>query len=265
MKTLKVSLAMIAVVASLFLTKSNMLASDLDNRIESSAKQSYVFKTYLKGDDIDIQSKDEAVTLTGTVSDESHKKLARDTVASLPGVKSVDSKLEVKGQIPAEYSDAWLIAKVKVTLFFHKNVNAIETEVSAKDGDVILSGHAYSAAQKNLTTEYAMDVDGVKNVKNEMTVSTAAVTQSEKTMGEKMNAIGDSIDDASITALVEATLLYHRSTRDLKATVETKDGLVTLGGKAKNGAEKDLAAKLVSDVFGVKKVVNNMTVGGTTS
>ncbi|MDP3481201.1 MAG: BON domain-containing protein [Desulfoprunum sp.] len=31
-------------------------------------------------------------------------------------------------------------------------------------------------------------------------------------------------------------------------------------GKAKNGAEKDLATKLVSDVFGVKKVINEMTV-----
>jgi hypothetical protein len=43
------------------------------------------------------------------------------------------------------------------------------------------------------------------------------------------------------------------------STVETKEGVVTLAGKAKNAAEKDLATKLVSDVHGVKKVVNNMT------
>ena len=66
-------------------------------RIESSAKKSYVFKNYLKDDDIKIQSKDGAVTLTGTVSEESHKSLARETVAGLPGVKSVDNRLEVKG------------------------------------------------------------------------------------------------------------------------------------------------------------------------
>ncbi len=35
---------------------------------------------------------------------------------------------------------------------------------------------------------------------------------------------------------------------------------VKLGGIAKNAAEKDLATKLVSDVHGVKKVVNNMTI-----
>ena len=80
-------------------------------------------------------------------------------------------------------------------------------------------------------------------------------------MGEKMDDIGESIDDASITALVKTTLLYHRSTSALKTTVETKEGVVKLGGKAKNAAEKDLATKLVSDVHGVKQVVNNMTVG----
>jgi hyperosmotically inducible protein len=87
----------------------------------------------------------------------------------------------------------------------------------------------------------------------------------EKTMGEKIDAMTESIDDASITALVKMTLLYHRSTSALNTTVETKEGVVKLGGKARNTAERDLAAKLVSDVHGVKSVANNMTVEGTKS
>jgi osmotically-inducible protein OsmY len=79
-------------------------------------------------------------------------------------------------------------------------------------------------------------------------------------MGQKMGAMTESIDDASITALVKTTLLYHRSTSAINTTVNTKDGVVTLGGKAKNEAEKGLATKFVSDVYGVKMVVNNMTV-----
>jgi osmotically-inducible protein OsmY len=94
-----------------------------------------------------------------------------------------------------------------------------------------LRGEAASAAQKELTTEYAKDVEGVKNVKNEMTVSTAAMKPGEKTMGEKMDAMTESIDDASITGLVKTTLLYHRSTSVLNTTVETKGGVVTLGGQ----------------------------------
>lgn len=247
-------------VASLFLLNVNLFASDTDDRIESSAKKTYVFKTYLKGDDIKIKSTDGVVALTGTVSEESHKSLARETVASLPGVKSVDNKLVVKGEAPAEHSDAWLIAKVKTTLLFHGSVSATGTEVLANDGTITLRGKADSAAQKDLTTEYAKDVEGVKAVKNEMTVVTAATEPGEKTTGEKVDAMTESVDDASITALVKTTLLYHRSTSALNTTVETKEGVVTLAGKAKNAAEKDLATKLVSDVHGVRNVVNNMTV-----
>lgn len=260
MKKTMYCLALIVTVTVVFLFNVNLFASVTDDRIESSAKKSYVFKTYLKSDDIKIQSKDGVVTLTGTVSEESHKSLAQETVASLPGVKSVDNKLELKGTPLTANSDAWLITKVKATLLFHRNVNATATEIFAKDGTVTLRGKATSAAQKDLTTEYAKDVEGVKNVKNEMTVLTDTKKPDKKTIGEKVDTISESIDDASITALVKTTLLYHRSTSALKTTVETKDGAVTLGGKAKNAAEKDLATKLVSDVHGVKKVINNMTV-----
>jgi hyperosmotically inducible periplasmic protein len=255
----------IATVASLFLISLPLFASEIDDRIETSAKQSYVFKTFLKDDDITIQSQDGVVTLTGTVSEESSKSLAWETVANLPGVTIVNNRLEIKNEAPAEDTDAWLITNVKSALLFHRNVNASETEVLAKDGTVTLRGEAESVAQKDLATEYAWDVQGVKDVKNEMTVSADATTSPKKTMGEKMDAISESIDDASVTALVKTTLLYHRSTSALNTIVTTKDGTVYLGGKAKNAAEKDLATKLVNDIHGVKKVVNNMSIEGTES
>jgi len=255
-----VRLALIVTVASLFLINGRLFASETDDRIEASARQSYVFKTYLKGDDIKIQSKDGAVTLTGIVSEESRKGLAWETVAGLPGVKSVDNRLEVKGASPTPNSDAWLGEKVKATLLFHRNVSGSKTKVQVKDGIVTLSGEAASKAQKDLTAEYAKDVDGVKEVKNNLTVLEASKKPGQKTMGEKMDDVIESIDDASITALVKTTLLYHRSTSALNTTVETNDGVVKLSGKAKNAAERDLAAKLVGDVYGVKRVNNRMTV-----
>jgi osmotically-inducible protein OsmY len=75
---------MVAAVALLAISMP-VYASKMDDRIESSAKKSYVFKTYLKGDDIKIQSKDGAVTLTGVVSEQSRRGLAKETVAGLPG------------------------------------------------------------------------------------------------------------------------------------------------------------------------------------
>jgi osmotically-inducible protein OsmY len=232
-------------------------ASDMDDRIESSAKESYVFKTYLKDDDIKIKAKDGVVTLTGTVSEESHKSLAEETVAGLPEVKSVDNKLEVKGERPAEKSDAWILTKVKTTLLFHRSVSGIKTEIDVKDGIVTLRGEADNQAQKELTTEYAMDIEGVKDVKNEMTV---AKTSKETKETKETRTAGDKIDDASITGLVKMTLLYHRSTSALHTKVETMNGVVTLSGKASNAAEKDLATKLAKDVNGVEDVKNLMTI-----
>ena len=123
MKTMYRLVVMMVAVVALLMISVPVHASKMDSRIESSAKQSYVFKTYLKGDDIKIQSMDGVVTLTGTVSEESHKSLAQETVAGLPGVKSVDNRLEVKGERPAENSDAWLMTKVKTILLFHRSVS----------------------------------------------------------------------------------------------------------------------------------------------
>jgi len=239
---------MVAVVALLAL--SMPVYASKDSRIESSAKKSYVFKTYLTADDIIIQSKDGVVTLTGTVSEESHKLLAQETVAGLPAVKSVDNRLEVKGTSPAKNSDAWITVKVKTMILFHRNVSTM-TEVNTTNGIVTLQGKANSQAQKDLATEYAKDIEGVKDVKNEMTI--AKTSKKTQTAGRK-------IDDASITALVKMTLLYHRSTSALNTSVTTNNGVVTLSGKASNAAEKDLATKFANDVHGVKSVKNLMTI-----
>jgi hyperosmotically inducible protein len=221
-------------------------ASKLDDRIESSARNSYVFKTFLQADDIKIQSVNGVVTLTGTVSGETHKFLAREAVANLAGVKSVDNRLEVKGEHPAENSDAWLMMKVKATLLFHQGVSGLKTEVTGvKDGIVTLRGEAASQAQKDLTTEYAKGVEGVKDVRNEMTVAGAKTS----------SAVSQDVDDASITAQAKMILLYHRSTSALNTSVTTKNGVVTLGGKAASATEKDLVTKLVNDVNGVKNLM----------
>jgi hyperosmotically inducible periplasmic protein len=245
------TLALMAATGTLLLTSASLRASETDDRIEASAKKSYVYKTYLTEDSIKTESKGGIVTLTGSVMEASHKSLAQDTVENLPGVKSVDNQLTVKGQ-PAEHSDGWLGTKVKTALLFHRNVRATKTDVNVKNGIVTLSGEASSQAQKELTTEYAKDVEGVKEVKNDMTVDKMPITASE-TMGEK-------IDDASITAEVKSSLMTHRSTSAIKTKVQTADGIVTVTGVAKNAAEKSLVTKLATDINGVTSVVNNMTV-----
>jgi hyperosmotically inducible protein len=245
-------LALSMIAGALLVTSPSLRASSTDSRIESSAAKSYVFKTYLKDDSIKTTSKDGIVTLTGTVAESSHKSLAQDTVEGLPGVKSVDNQLAVSGEQPAEHSDTWITTKVKTALLFHRNVSASGTSVYTKDGVVTLQGEASSLAQKELTTEYAKDVDNVKEVKNNMTVAATPAMAGETT--------GDKIDDASITAEVKSSLLSHHSTSAMHTKVSTTDGVVTVTGMAKNEAEKSLVTKLATDINGVTSVINNMTI-----
>jgi hyperosmotically inducible protein len=240
--------AMMASVA-MIMVGLPMQAADQDHKIESSAKSSYNFMTYLKDDNIKVESSNGAVTLTGTVSQDYHKSLAEETVSGLAGVKSVNNRLTVIGDQPSEHSDAWMTMKVKGVLAFHKNVSAMDTEVNTQDGVVTLTGKADSEAQKQLTTEYAKDVDGVTEVRN----NTVITKRAHRTMGEK-------VDDSSITAQVKTSLLFHKSTHAIATKVATKDGVVTLNGEANNGAERDLVTRLAEDIEGVKLVHNRMTV-----
>lgn len=245
-KVLVVSLGVVLMMGS------SASASQTDERIEASAKKSYVFKTYLKDDSINTQSKDGFVTLTGTVAEESHRSLAQETVANLPGVVNVDNQLKLQGEAPVENSDNWIGMQVKYSLLYNRNVSGINTKVAVVDGIVTLKGEAQNQAQIDLAGEYAKDIKGVKDVKNEMTIA-KVISVPKQTLAEK-------IDDASITAQIKMALLSHRSTSAFKTGVATLNGEVTLTGKADNAAGKDIASKLANDVYGVTKVVNNMTI-----
>lgn len=250
-------LALALAAGVLAFTSGPARASDTDDRIVSSFKTSYAYKTYLKDENIRITSHDGDVILSGSVGDETHKPMADDIAEALPGVKNVDNRITITGDRPAENSDMWVSMKVKSALLFHRSVSASKTEVFVAEGVVTLKGEAENQAQKDLTTEYAKDVDDVKSVNNQMTVATIDTKPDE--------TAGATIDDASITAQVKTSLLSHRSTGVLRTKVETTEGVVTLGGIARNDAEKALVTKLATDINGVKSVVNNMTVATTVS
>ena len=271
----------LAIAMAFLINSVSLFATTTDEAIEKTAQESYIFQTQLKDDTISVTSQDGMVTLSGLVSEEIHKVLAQETVANIAGVKNIDNQLETKPEFTAT-SDELIKAKVKLELLSHKNLSAVKTDVLVQDGIVTLNGQTKNQAQVDLTTEYIKDVEGVKDVKNNMSaINDKTTTQTigekaevvgrkigdtaeavSKKIGQNANEVGESIDDASITALVKATLLFHRSTSAIKTKVDTLDGVVTLTGTARNASEKELAEKFVLDVNGVKSVVNKMNVEG---
>jgi hyperosmotically inducible protein len=242
--------AMILGAVAVLIFTGSLFSTEMDRRIEASAQKSYVFSTYLKDDTIRVNSQDGVVTLTGTVSEESHIALATDTVADLRGVKSVDNRLEVRDGIPERSSDNWIRIRVKTMLRLHSNLDGENTEVEVRDGRVTLRGEAGNQAEKRLTTEYVEDVEGVKDVNNEMTVA-----QHYK----KHRSFGQFVDDSSIKSQIKLALLFHHGTSPFRCDVSVRRGVVTVTGNAKNAAEKELVTKRIADIHGVKKIHNRMT------
>ena len=231
-------------------------ASETDDRIESAFSKSYAYKVYLKDDAIKTESRDGVVILSGLVNEPSHKYLAQETVAGLPGVLKVDNRLGVKLE-GTEESDAWVRAKVRSVLALHRKVSGSRTQVDIKEGVITLRGSATSEAQKNLATDYAEDVKGVSRVTNLMTVNSAPAESDEMAP--------ENVNDLSLSVLVKLALLSHHSTSLVNTKVETLSGIVTISGIAKNMAEKTLVSKLTADISGVKSVVNNMTIAPAVS
>ena len=245
----KISAVLTAALVAAATAASASTASDAG--IVKAVRGSYVYRHHLRGDDVTVASQDGVVTLTGSVAAEYRKTLAEDTAAAQTGVLRVDDRLTIVETPPSSGSDAWLAAKVRTVLLFHRSVSAVETKVSAKDGVVTLTGRADSLAQKDLTTAYAGDVEGVKSVDNALKVTRRLSRRSR---------MERNIDDASITSEVKLTLLFHRSTSAADTRVATANGVVTLSGKAANTAQKDLSEKVASDVAGVKSVTNDIKV-----
>jgi osmotically-inducible protein OsmY len=225
-----------------------LASSASDRKIEDAAKASYNYRTVLE-DHVKVKADDGVVTLTGTVQDKDDRDLAADTVENLPGVVSVNNEIKVEATYP-EHSDAWMALKIRGMLLVKSNVSATNTKVAVNDGNVVLTGTAVNPAQKELTEVYAKDIDGVKSVQNDIVVNNRAAD----------DTVGETIDDASITAQVKYALLSHKSTSALKTKVTTTDGVVRVTGEADSDAEKSLVTKLASDVRGAKSVTNDMMV-----
>jgi hyperosmotically inducible periplasmic protein len=73
-------------------------------------------------------------------------------------------------------------------------------------------------------------------------------------------ATGDRLDDATITARVNAQLAADQDLSAIRIDVDTKDGVVTLTGPAPSAAARERASEIAKSVQGVTSVNNQLSV-----
>lgn len=135
-------------------------------------------------------------------------------------------------------------------------LKAHDIKVAVNDGTATLTGKVAEEVNKDLATQIAMGVSGIKKVDNQILVEADYVP--EYTSEER--PFGEVVEDASITAAVKSKLLWSKHAQGLSATVETVSGRVSLTGTANSAAAKSLAGQLATNTRGVVAVSNRLTV-----
>ncbi|MGP0174841.1 BON domain-containing protein [Pseudomonas sp. NCHU5208] len=229
-------------------------------RQEGSIWTAFALNRHLNPFKLDIEVDDGRVTLSGRVESEVQKELAEQVAMSVEGVKSVDNRIEVdpkvaEGNPPGmvqRLEDATLAATVKSKLLWNSNTRGLDIQVRSENGAITLSGQAQTAAAKELAGELAANTDGVREVFNHLSISTADSTSSE--VQTAVQEAREDISDAWITSKVKASFLYSRNLDGLNIEVNTQDGLVTLRGKVLSNAEKRMAMDIARNIRGVRGV-----------
>ena len=144
--------------------------------------------------------------------------------------------------------DSVLTSKVKLALIDDPVTKAGQINVETFRGVVQLGGFVDTAQAKEQATKVARSVTGVKEVRNDLRVSTPQATA------------GQVIDDATVTASVKAKLAEDSTTKAHQVNVETQKGVVQLTGFVDSTTAKARAGELARTVDGVAMVRNDLEI-----
>ncbi len=149
-----------------------------DATVTASVKSRLLWNQHTDGLDIQVDTRDGIVTLTGSADSAASKELAERVAANTEGVRDVNNELRVgpkSGQdrgaeagsdnAAAAISDSWITSKVKTTFLLSRNIAGTDINITTTNGVVTLTGQVDSGAERDLAIEVAEDIRGVKSVK----------------------------------------------------------------------------------------------------
>jgi len=145
-----------------------------DSGITAKAKAALVDDDAIKSTDISVKTHSGVVTLSGFVTSQDQVEKAVAVVQKIEGVKSVSDKLHVRdskaSSMKGYAGDAATTSEIKAKLLADDIVPSRNVKVETTDGVVQLSGQVANQAQSERAESIAKAIEGVKSVKNDLTV-----------------------------------------------------------------------------------------------
>lgn len=210
-----------------------------DAAITAKVKIALLADPDVKGLQIDVDTKDGAVTLNGNADSQANLDKATTIAKGIDGVKSVDTHVSVN------VAPAGTMASSAATTAGSMAATAGAMAASAGDS----AGHAMDKAGDS--TRDALDKAG-DATRNGMGKAGDATRSA-------VDKAGDTMGDAALTAKVKTALLADSDVKGLKIDVDTKDGVVTLSGEIDQKANVEKAETIAKGIDGVKSVDNRLT------
>ncbi|WP_312240926.1 molecular chaperone OsmY [Pantoea sp.] len=145
-----------------------------DSAVTAKAKAALVDDETIKSTDISVETHQGVVTLSGFVASPEQSEKAVAVVKKVEGVKSVSDKLHVKESseqsIKGYAGDTATTSEIKAKLLADDIVPSRNIKVETTNGVVQLTGTVENKAQSDRAESIAKAIEGVKSVKNDLTV-----------------------------------------------------------------------------------------------
>jgi hyperosmotically inducible protein len=164
--------------------------SQSDPGVTTSVKTQLMADELVKARNINVDTRDHVVTLTGTVQNAAEEAKALQIARSTKGVTDVVDNIVIApstepGAAPTTgtagdtsigaaaseaVSDASITTKVKTSLLADPDVSGLRIDVDTRDGVVTLTGTLSSSAERNRALDLAGKVENVKRVEDKLTL-----------------------------------------------------------------------------------------------
>jgi hyperosmotically inducible protein len=142
-----------------------------DAGISAAIKAKYVADPEINPFNIDVDTNDGVVRLSGTVEDEATRREAVELANNTDGVRRVINEIKLGERGLAErVDDATITAAVKAKIIADPELNALNIDVDTQNGVVTLSGVVKDERHRMEAVELARRTDGVREVRNRLEV-----------------------------------------------------------------------------------------------
>jgi hyperosmotically inducible periplasmic protein len=144
---------------------------DMDSAISSKIDESLEDSTTVKARQVNIETHEAVVYLTGIVDSEDSRREAGRIAWRTEGVNGVVNDLTVGERTVGDWVDDTLISsRLKAKLIADTDVRASDVDVSSSQGVVTLIGRVRTSEMKKDAERIARGINGVTDVHNELVV-----------------------------------------------------------------------------------------------